>query len=1067
MKSILLTIIPLFILHSSFAQTFNWGHSQGGAGLESTSGIAEDGLGNLYVVGGFNGTVDFDPGAGIFELTSIGASDIYIQKLDTSGNFIWVKSFGSIAGDNSNTIHLDVDANILISGFFYNTIDFDPGIGVSNLTSNGSSDIFVLKLTPDGNFIWAKSIGGSGAESINSLVPDDAGNLYLSGYFHNTIDGDPGAGIFNLTSNGLDDVLIEKLDASGNFIWAKSFGGTTHDTPGNLAVDHLGDIYVNGSFEGLVDIDPGLATYYVTSDGFSDAFILKLDNSGNYQWSKDIGSTSFERGTTLAVDEQNNIYASGSFYGTYVDFNPGTAAPAYLHSAGGSDIYIVKIAMDGEFQWAKSIGSTGSQFPYSIAYNPSGFLYLTGSFEGTVDFDPGLASDFLVSAGAADVFLEKLDTTGNAIWTMSLGANALESAGNVFSDLVGNIYFAGDFNSSTLDIDPTPGNHIVTSAGSYDSYLIKLSQGLCSDFTLVVDSLSNVTCTNSGFASIHPIYAANPIDYWWNTPIANTNAAANFETPGIYSVSATDANSCAVTATVIVGGPVSFGNFDLNAHLISSSLRTGDPAHLWIDAFNNGCLPASGTLTLVLDGMTSYTSSTPSPNYLNGDTLKWYFNDLTYDSSHFKPVITITTSQMAMIGDTLCFTLLMTPTNDDFNPDNNIKHICLPVVSAYDPNDKKVYPSGFCEEHYILNEQTLSYTVRFQNTGNAEAHNIYVLDSLSPFLDIQSIRIVSNSHPVITELLPGNVLKFRFNDIYLADSSTNESESHGYFIYEIDPLENLTNGSIISNKAAIYFDYNPAVITNSVENTIMDCQTLPFDFSLSTTSVCLGDSIYAAFDETGTCYQHTWSIDTVLSTGSNLTLNPSNPGIFDLIIARNNGLCFKDSIVHITINHIPLVTLDPFDSDTVCDYINQIELPLGFPAGGLYSGNGVNGSILNASTAGIGHHLIVYIYTDTNGCVNENSTSITIESCLNTSNLYEEPLQVFPNPFSNKLLINNSNGEQCVLRIYNALYQPVMDYTIPNNETLNELDTETLEKGIYLIVLESGTFKSTQIMVKN
>jgi uncharacterized repeat protein (TIGR01451 family) len=1067
MKSSFLVITLLFIIHSSFAQTFNWGHSQGGTGLESTTGIIEDGLGNLYVVGNFNGTVDFNPGVGVFALTSVGASDIYIQKLDTSGNFIWAKSFGSNGGDGPNTIHVDDAANVLVSGFFYNTIDFDPGIGVSNLTSNGSSDIFVLKLNSYGDFIWVKSIGGSGAESIYSLVPDDAGNLYLTGYFYNTIDCDPGVGIFNLTSNGQDDVLIEKLDPFGNFIWAKSLGGTTHDTPGNIVLDHFGDVYVNGSFEGIVDIDPGLATHYVTSDGFSDMFILKLDNLGNYQWCKDIGSTSFESGKTLTVDEHNNIYASGSFFGTYVDFNPGTAAPVYLHSAGGSDVFIIKITMDGVFQWAKSIGATGSQFPYTITYNPTGFLYLTGSFAETVDFDPGLATDYLVSAGGADVFLEKLDTVGNAIWTIGIGGNSLENGANVFSDLNGNIYLAGDFNSSTLDIDPTEGSHIVTSAGSYDSYLIKLSQGLCSDFTVVVDSLSHVTCTDSGFAFIHPIYAANPIDYLWNIPIANTGATVNFETSGIYSVSATDANNCVSTANVIIGGPISYSNFDLNAHLISSSIRTGDPAHMWIDAFNDGCLPASGTLTLILDGMTSYTSSNPSPNYLNGDTLKWYFNDLTYDSVHFMPAISITTSQMAMIGDTLCFTLVITPTNDDFNPDNNIKHICLPVVSSYDPNDKKVYPSGICEENYILNEQTLSYTVRFQNTGSAEAHNIFVLDSLSPFLDIQSLRIVSNSHSVISEFLPGNVLKFRFDNIYLADSSTNEPESHGYIIYEIDPIENLTDGSIISNKAAIYFDYNPAVITNSVENTIIDCQMMPFDFSLSSTSICLNDSIYAAFDETGTCYNHTWSIDTILSTVEDLTLIPSNPGTFNLVIERNNGLCFKDSSVTIIVNSIPIVTLDPFNSDTVCDYVNQIELPLGFPVGGLYSGNGVNGSFLNTSTAGIGSHQIVYIYTDTNGCLNESTVQITIESCLNTSILSHNSTQVYPNPFSNKLFVSKPIGEQCVLRIYNLLSQVVSEYIIPNNETENELDTGTLDKGIYLIVLESSRNIRTQTMVKN
>jgi uncharacterized repeat protein (TIGR01451 family) len=1065
MKSIFLTIVSLLVINISFAQTFNWGHSQGGIGLESTGCIAEDDQGHLYIVGSFNGTVDFNPGAGILELTSEGAADIFIQKLDTSGNFIWAKSFGSSAGDGANTIHLDAESNILVGGFFYSTVDFDPGAGISNLTSNGSTDIYILKLTPEGDLIWAKSFGGPGSESINSLVPDDTGNLYLNGYFYNTIDCDPGAGVFNLTSNGQEDVFIEKLDTSGNFIWAKSFGGTTHDTPGNLVLDQLGEVYVSGSFEGIVDIDPGPATHYVTSDGFSDVFILKLNDAGNYLWSKDIGSISFEQGTSLTVDELNNIYVSGSFFGTYVDFNPGTASPAYLHSAGGSDLFICKLTMDGEFCWAKSIGAIGSQFPYSISYNPIGFLYLIGSFEGTVDFDPGLATDYLVSAGGSDVFLEKLDTAGNTIWTMVFGANGLENGGSVHTDLIGNVYFAGDFNSATLDIDPTGGNHMVTSAGSYDSYLIKLSQGLCSDFTILADSLSNVSCSSPGFSSVHSIYGAQPITYLWNTPSTNTDAEAIFDTPGIYTVSSTDNNNCAATATVIVSGPSSFSDFDVTAHLISNGLRTGDPAHLWINALNDGCISVSGTLTLVLDDMTSYTSSNPIPDYMNGDTLKWLFDDLTYDSAHFNPAITITTSQLAMIGDTLCFDLIITPLDNDANPSNNTKHICLPVLSAYDPNDKHVYPEGVCEEHFILNEQTLNYTVRFQNTGNAEAHDIYVLDSLSPFLDIQSLRIVSSSHPILPELLPGNVLKFRFDNIYLPDSTTNEAGSHVYFIYEIDPLADLPHGTVISNEAFIYFDYNPAVITNSVENTIIDCQTLPFDFVLSSASICLNDSIHAAFAETGLCYNQVWYADTILSPDADLTWAPSTPGTFNLVITRDNGLCFKDSIVPIVVYPTPVVTLDPLIMDTLCDYLIQVELPEGHPAGGNYSGNGVTGSTLDVSSAGIGNQLVTYSYTDTNGCLNESSVQIVIESCLGITKLSDGSPQIFPNPFVNGFTIHRTAGTYCEIVLTDLQDKIVIPAFMTSEKTI-VLTGDQLQNGIYLLRMRTEFSENVVKIIK-
>jgi len=124
----------------------------------------------------------------------------------------------------------------------------------------------------------------------------------------------------------------------------------------------------------------------------------------------------------------------------------------------------------------------------------------------------------------------------------------------------------------------------------------------------------------------------------------------------------------------------------------------------------------------------------------------------------------------------------------------------------------------------------LTYTIRFQNTGNADAINIFLLDTLSSDLEINSLKILGKSHePMITEFLPGNILKFRFDNINLPDSMSNEAQSHGYVVFEISPKENLPIGTVISNSAAIYFDFNPPIITNTVISTytdsIPDCLT--------------------------------------------------------------------------------------------------------------------------------------------------------------------------------------------------------------------------------------------------
>jgi uncharacterized repeat protein (TIGR01451 family) len=143
-------------------------------------------------------------------------------------------------------------------------------------------------------------------------------------------------------------------------------------------------------------------------------------------------------------------------------------------------------------------------------------------------------------------------------------------------------------------------------------------------------------------------------------------------------------------------------------------------------------------------------------------------------------------------------------------------------VGSYDPNDKQVYPQGRCDAHYTLLNETLTYTVRFQNTGTALAQNVFVLDTLDTHLDIHSVSVVGTSHePVLTEVMPGNVLKFRFDNIALPDSNTNEYASQGYVVFGVKPVLSTPENTLLSNSASIYFDYNEPVKTNSVFTTLV------------------------------------------------------------------------------------------------------------------------------------------------------------------------------------------------------------------------------------------------------
>jgi hypothetical protein len=338
-------------------------------------------------------------------ILAAGSFDVFVQKLDPSGNFIWAMSLGSNLGDLGNSSTVDSSGNVYTIGYFRLSADFDPGIGATYLTSVGLDDVFVQKLDSSGNFLWAKSFGGGSNDNGSSITIDVSGNVYTTGSFRGTADFDPGAGTANLTSAGQDDVFVQKLDVSGNFHWAKSFGAGLRDKGNSITVDDSGNVYTTGFFEGTVDFDPGVGIDSHTSAGRFDFFVQKLDDSGNFLWAKSFGSGLFDEGTSITVDASGNVYTTGGFNGT-VDFDPG-AGTTNLTAVNG-DVFVQKLDPSGNFIWAKSFGEISQDRGSSIAVDASGNVYTTGYYAGTVDFDPGAGTVNLTSAGDFDVFVQKL-----------------------------------------------------------------------------------------------------------------------------------------------------------------------------------------------------------------------------------------------------------------------------------------------------------------------------------------------------------------------------------------------------------------------------------------------------------------------------------------------------------------------------------------------------------------------------------------------------------------------------------------------------------------------------------
>lgn len=400
-----------------------------------------------------------------------------------SGDDITMSTFGGTYREEPRSIEIDGNGNIYSSGYFRGTVDFDPGEGVTSLTSSLAS-IYLLKLDPSGNFLWVKSFGGSiGGNSGNTIAFDGAGHLYLGGNFAGRADFDPGDGTSFLAAATGEDAFIVKLDLNGNFVWARSFGGVggiaNADGIGNIEVDGIGNVIANGLFTGEVDFDPGIGESKLQSISGtqSDFFILKLDSSGNFIWAKSIDTAGPPYGGTLSLDNSGNVYAAGIFYSA-ADFDPGIGVETRT-AAKSMDTFIVKLNSLGDYQWANTYGvnaaNANEDWIFSLANDGLGNLYATGYFSGTVDFDLSTGVANLAASGNSnDIFILKLDSSGNHIWSKKYGNTGSDGAWSIATDRIGNVFTTGGF-SGEVNFNSGGSPETLTSlSNSLDTFILKL-----------------------------------------------------------------------------------------------------------------------------------------------------------------------------------------------------------------------------------------------------------------------------------------------------------------------------------------------------------------------------------------------------------------------------------------------------------------------------------------------------------------------------------------------------------------------------------------------------------------
>ncbi len=394
----------------------------GSTASEYVSTIFTNGNGEIYLVGAFAGTADFDPSPVNSNTQSLASGhDIYLAKYDSSGNFIWVRAWhAGVSVANLDAYAVVTSGNEVVVGFYTPSasLDLDPGPGVVTTFSAAGKVVFV-KVDIDGNYIWGKRTGSSGV--LKGMVIDESDYLYLAGTFQGTADFDPGPGSNILNSSGATDMFISKYDTSGSFNWVKRIGGSGTEFFTKLHMDAENNLLLAGRFNSnTLDLNPGSGVNNVNHTSNFDSYICKLDSSGSHIWSGSFSGSSTEFINAIATSHNGDVYLGGTYFGQ-MDVDMGSGVQLISTPGISDDLFFVKLDSAGVFQYVKVIGGTYNDRVQDIVIDSTNTVYIAGTYNGTVDFDPSPGGVYELVSTNVDGFIATYTPSGNFQMVRQIG----------------------------------------------------------------------------------------------------------------------------------------------------------------------------------------------------------------------------------------------------------------------------------------------------------------------------------------------------------------------------------------------------------------------------------------------------------------------------------------------------------------------------------------------------------------------------------------------------------------------------------------------------------------------
>ncbi|MCW3121363.1 MAG: hypothetical protein JWQ38_855 [Flavipsychrobacter sp.] len=663
MNKYFVSILFLLIVGTSHAQKPKWAFNIGSTTDDFSYECKVGSNGNVVMGGQFTGTMDLDPGPGVFNVTSNGKADLFLACYTSNGNFIWGFSVGGTSQDAVYSMAIDKNNDIIIVGWFNGTnIDFDPGPGSFLVSDAGGccttlpygGDGYIAKYSSTGAFMWAKDLGGNTMYDYSQGIATDAvNNIYVGGVFNNTMFVSTS---ITLNAGAAGKNYLIKYNPSGTVIWAHNFGGGPDGETRTIAV-HGRSVYIGGFFTGTSNFDPWGPPAIYTSIGYNDAFIAKYDTSGTFKWVTPIvGSGTDDDVGSLMLDDTSNIYIGGWTSSPTITFNPlspGTSTVTTPGGGGTHDAYIAKYDSNGLYRWANVMGAAGEDLCRGVALE-SGSLYATGEFHNTVDFDPATPIANLVSNGGYDIFITKYDLDGNYVCGFNIGSSIDDIGYHGLAFDSGYLYATGQFGGIATDFDPSVSTFPLTSNGGTDAYLVKYSWN-----TAVVLNgyiVGDTICNSGSPANLTVFFTSGgpgPFDITFSdgtTTFTKTGVISG--TPVTLPVSPSITTTYYITSIIPSGGALcivpSLGIFG------TAKVVVGSPVSI----------PLTGTLV----SCSTFNFSAPA----GGSSYNWSFGDGTFGTANpvthaysglgpFNVVLSFTSTYGCLSKDSITVTVYPSP----------------------------------------------------------------------------------------------------------------------------------------------------------------------------------------------------------------------------------------------------------------------------------------------------------------------------------------------------------------------------------------------------------------------